>query len=304
MESSNVIEFFNRYTGEVEVERILGEKYIRFAYQTALGRLALHLLVKRALFSRIYGRRMDRPRSAALIPDFVRDYDIDMSEAKRSVTDFGSFNEFFYRELREDVRPVDADPRSIVFPADGRHSGFPDISVARPEYIKACAFQLDSLLGDRELAARFERGTMLVSRLAPVDYHRFHFPLSGSAGASKLINGALYSVNPIAMQWVTDTYLRNKRWSSLIETPDLGTVVMLEIGATNVGCVEYLYQPGRVTKGDVKGYFKFGGSSVVLLFEPGRISLCDDLVEHTRAGRELYAKHGDVAGRLVESPLL
>lgn len=291
------IEFFNRYTRQVETEKVYGDAFLRFAYGNPLGLLSLHAFVKRAFFSRWYGWRMDRPGSRGKVRPFIRDFAVDESEFAESAASYRTFNEFFYRKLKPEARPIDADPLSAVFPADGRHLGFQDISQVDGILVKGKMFSLADLLGDGLLAKRFARGSMILSRLCPVDYHRFHFPVAGTARQPILINGPLYSVNPIALKRNIRIFSENKRAIGRIESPRFGTVLMLEIGATCVGGFEYTCRPdSNVEKGAEKGYFKFGGSSTITLFEPGRIQLDRDLVENSLERRELYARMGDHLG--------
>jgi len=297
MADSEAIEFFNRYTGQVEREQVYGAAWMRWTYANPFGRLALEALVKRPFFSQWYGWRMDRPNSRRKVLPFIHEFGLDVNEFSDSPESFRSFNEFFYRRLKAGARPVDPDPNAVVFPADGRHLGFPDASKIDGVFVKGQRFDLPRLLGDAELAARYERGTLVLSRLCPVDYHRFHFPLAGRPSAAAMLNGPLYSVNPIALRRNLSYLWENRRTLTTLETEQFGTVLFLEIGATNVGSIVQTYQPGAsVAKGDEKGYFRFGGSSTLLLFEPGRVRLAEDLVEHSRNRRELYARVGDRLG--------
>lgn len=297
MADSEVIEFFNRYTGLVEREQVYGAAWMRWTYANPFGRLALEALVKRPFFSRWYGWRMDRPNSRSKVMPFIHEFGLDVNEFSDPPESFRSFNEFFYRKLKPGARPVDGDPNAVVFPADGRHLGFPDASKIDGVFVKGQRFDLPRLLGDAELAARYARGTLVLSRLCPVDYHRFHFPLAGRPSSAAMLNGPLYSVNPIALRRNLSYLWENRRTLTTLETEQFGTVLFLEIGATNVGSIVQTYQPGAsVAKGDEKGYFRFGGSSTLLLFEPGRVQLAEDLVEHSRNRRELYARVGDRLG--------
>ena len=212
---------------------------------------------------------------------------------------FTSFNDFFYRKLKPAARPVDAAEYSVVFPADGRHLGFAKASEVEGVYVKGQRFDLGRLLGDDKLAAQFTDGAAVFSRLCPVDYHRFHFPVAGEPGNARLINGPLYSVNPLALRDRLAILWENKRYITEIETEQLGRVLMLEIGATNVGSVHHTFVPTRtVEKGEEKGYFAFGGSAALTLFEPGRVQLAEDLLEQSAQQRELYAKVGDRMGTI------
>ena len=141
---------------------------------------------------------------------------------------------------------------------------------------------------------------MLISRLCPVDYHRFHFPVAGTPAESRPVTGWLYSVSPVALRRRLRYLVENKREITLIESPRFGPVAMIEVGATNVGAIRQGFVPGRaVAKGDEKGLFAFGGSCVITLFQRGRIRFDADLVQQSAAYTELYAKMGD---RLGEAP--
>lgn len=294
---SAAIEYYNRATAQVETEKVYGDSYLRFIYGNPLGKIALHALVKRAIFSRWYGWRMDLPTSRPKVAAFIRNFDVDVGEFTDDPASYRTFNEFFYRTLKPEARPIHPAADSAIFPADGRHLGFQNIAEMEGVFVKGQVFDLEQLIGDHLLARRFREGSMVMSRLCPVDYHRFHFPVAGHAGNTNLVNGPLYSVNPIALKQNIHIFTENKRAICRIDSVEFGTVLFLEIGATCVGGFEYTYEAGSsVRKGDEKGYFKFGGSSTITLFEPGRIQLDQDLVENTAQYRELYAKMGDRMG--------
>jgi phosphatidylserine decarboxylase len=293
----DTIQYFNRYSGRVETEDIYGGHFLRWTYGNPVGRLSLHTLVKRAAFSRWYGWRMDRPRSRQRVAPFIRKFGLNPAEFADAPDSYRTFNEFFFRKLKPDARPIDRDINSAVFPADARHLGFQNISRIEGIFVKGAVFELSTLLQDVLLANRYREGAMILSRLCPVDYHRFHFPVSGNAGTPRIVSGPLFSVNPIALRRNIRIFTENKRAISEIDSPEFGKVLMLEIGATCVGSFEYTFKPGPIKKGDEKGFFKFGGSSTITIFEPNRIKLSDDLVEKSAAGLELYARIGDVMGR-------
>jgi phosphatidylserine decarboxylase len=290
------IQYNNRESGQIETETVYGEGFLRWAYGNPLGRLTVELAVKRAWFSRWYGWRMRRPATRALIAPFMRDYQVDAAEFAEPVEAYGSFNEFFYRKLKPEARPVDWGREFAVFPADGRHLAIADVDAARDFYIKGQRFDLARFLGDASLAAEFAGGAMLISRLCPVDYHRYHFPVGGEAGAPVRIAGHLRSVSPLALRGRLAILWENKRTCTLVDSLDFGKVAVVAIGATCVGSMESTYAPGPVTKGAEKGYFRFGGSCVVTLFQPGRIRFDDDLLEHAGQQREVYAKMGQRCG--------
>ncbi len=299
MAETEAIEFFNRYTGKVEREQVYGGAWLNWAYGNPLGKLSLELVAKRAFFSRWYGWRMDQPASREKVQRFIKDFGVNPADFADAPEVYQTFNEFFYRKLKPTARPLDTNPDSVVFPADARHLGFQDVSQVDGVFVKGQRFDLAALVGDAALAERYAKGALVLSRLCPVDYHRFHFTAAGVPAETRLLNGPLYSVNPIALKQRLSYLWENRRWLTVLESDQFGRVLLLEIGATNVGSAVQTFSAGKaVAKGDEKGYFKFGGSSTITIFEPGRIKLAADLVDNSRQCRELYARVGDGMGRL------
>jgi phosphatidylserine decarboxylase len=310
------IQFYHRYHQKIETEQIYGEPWLRFTYGNPVGRFFLWLLVRRAIFSRFYGWRMNqqtrvpssptggiaRRGSERLILPFIVRYNIDVDEFAKKPSTFRTFNEFFARALKPEARPIAPGDHAAVLPADGRHLVFPDVDTADGFYVKGEKFSLVELLGDTALAESFAGGAMAISRLAPVDYHRFHFPCAGVPDRARLINGWLYSVNPVALRRNVRYLVQNKRYVTLIESPVFGPMAMIEVGATAVGSVTQTYLPGReVAKGEEKGLFKFGGSCVITLFQAGRIAFYGDLVEQSAQHIETYARMGDWLGEKLKT---
>jgi len=296
MPTTEPVRYYNRYTEEIEEEAIYGEGFLKFAYGNPVGKVALWAAVRRAWFSKWYGWRMRRPGSAKKVRPFVREYGLDPEDFVTPMRKFEHFDAFFTRKLRPGKRPIDADPAAVTFPADGRHLAIADLSECDGLWAKGQKFDLPCLVGDPDLAERYGGGTALVSRLCPTDYHRFHFPCGGEAGPPALLNGFLYSVNPIALRQRVAYLWENKRVVTELESEPLGKVVLLEVGATCVGGIVQTYLPSEVGRGDEKGYFHFGGSMTIALFERGRVTLSDDLLEHGAEGREVYARMGDRCG--------
>jgi phosphatidylserine decarboxylase len=271
---------------------------LRWLYSGSIsGQATLHVLVKRAFFSAWYGRQMDKPKSVRRVLPFIAEQDIDVDEFVKSAFAYKTFNEFFSRKLRDSARPIHVDPASAVLPADGRHLVFRDVDQSDGFYVKGERFELAELLGGEQLARQFAGGAMVISRLAPVDYHRFHFPCSGVAARSSSICGPLFSVNPIALRRNVRYLVQNKRMITLIESERFGAVAMVEVGATMVGGIRQTYVAGpKVKKGEEKGLFKFGGSCVITLFQRGRIAFDADLIEQSAKFTETYAKMGERLG--------
>lgn len=294
------IHFYNRYTQHLETEAVYGDGFLKWAYGNPLGRVSVDLIVKRAFFSHFYGWWMDRPSTVAKVKPFVESFGLDAQEFVKKMDEFTSFNDFFSRELKSEARPIADDRDAVVFPADGRHLGFQDLSRVEHVFVKGQSFDLDALLGDAHLANRYRNGSAVLSRLCPTDYHRFHFSVEGNAGQTQLINGDLYSVNPMALRQNLNYLCENKRALTSVRTDRCGEVLIMEIGATNVGSILQTFQSdgSLQRKGQEKGYFRFGGSATMTFFEPGVVKLAQDLRTHSANGIELYARMGDIMGRV------
>ncbi len=295
--------YIDRQTGKREQEKVYGASALRILYgndwiSKLLGPLLLHTLVKYPFFSALYGKWQSSELSKCKIEPFIKNFGVDRSEFLEEVSQFNSFNDFFIRKLKADVRPLASGDDVAVMPADGRYLFFSDISKEEGFVVKGEKFDLASLLDDPDLAAQYSNGTMVMVRLCPTDYHRYHFPCDCIPGATKTINGWLYSVNPAAIKKDIQIFTKNKRTICKLRTLRFGCVLFLEIGATNVGSIHETYQPHIFQpKGAEKGYFSFGASSLILLFEPNKIQLDSDLLEATRQGFEIKCLMGQQMGK-------
>lgn len=295
------IEYIDRNTGRKEKEKIYGLGALRILYGNSfltrcLSCFLLPYFARVPFISRFYGFLQRRASSAKKIEPFISAYEVDRSEFL--TPHFDSFDDFFIRKLKSDARPIVADPARAAMPADGRYLAFPSCSKSDQFYAKGQTFDLASFLQNEAYARRFHRGAMAIARLCPSDYHRFHFPVSGVASKPVLINGPLFSVNPIALRKNLSYLWQNKRMITEIDSDRFGTVLMVEIGATCVGTIHQTFNPNLgFKKGDEKGYFSFGGSCIILLFEPGRIVFDEDLLRNSSLGFETRANFGQSLGR-------
>jgi phosphatidylserine decarboxylase len=258
-----------------------------------LGAALCFLVSRISWFSALYGKIQKLPCSKRKVAPFITKFHIKAKEFEKSIDEFTSFNDFFIRKLHSEARPI-ADTTAVL-PADARYTIIPEISKAE-FLVKGRAFHLKDFLQDEDLAKKYEDGSMVIARLCPLDYHRFHFPCDGIAGKPKPINGYLYSVNPIALYHNWKLLSENRRVLTLLETKEFGTVAMVEVGATCVGEIFQTYMPGQqVHRGDEKGYFSFGGSAMVLLFEKNKIQFSEDLLK-APLGMEIVGKMGQRLG--------
>ncbi|MDY0076587.1 MAG: phosphatidylserine decarboxylase [Bacteroidales bacterium] len=287
------VQYYDRESGLLKTEKVAAEKLLVWLYNNSVGEATLSTLVKRKLVSSIYGKRMDRPSSAKKIQAFIEEFDIDRSSFQKQ--EFSSFNDFFSRRLKNNARPVDTNATVVVSPADGKLLAFADVSKS-DFIIKGHRFNVLSFLNNAELAQKYLDGTLVILRLAPPDYHRFHFPISGVVSPITRIDGDYYSVNPLALREMTEIFCLNKREFTILTNPLFGDVVVAEVGATMVGSIVQTYTGSVVNKGEEKGYFKFGGSTVVLLFEKNKIRIDDDLLMNTAKAYETEVKMGERIG--------
>lgn len=291
------IRFVDRRTGQLVEEVVYSRGIMAFMYDHFLGRLLARVFIRR-WFSRLYGLYLDSRLSRGKIGRFIAELSLDTSEQTRPVDDYESFNAFFARSLKPEARPLDPDPAAYLSGCDARTLAFATAPTSFP--IKGQEVDLAGFLGDRQLADRLAGGAVIVYRLCPSDYHRFHFPDAGRAGPARRIPGRYHSVSPYALEKGIPVFLENVREVSVLESESFGVVAIVEVGAIGVGGIVQTYEPDQpVARGAEKGYFEFGGSTVVHVVEAGRLELDRDLLEATAAGYETLVLMGSSIGRRV-----
>jgi phosphatidylserine decarboxylase len=241
------------------------------------------------------GVKYDDPASQADIQKFINFHRLDMSEVLLPIECFKNFNEFFYRQLKSNARPCSApeNPKIIVSPADCRCVVFNRMDDATKIWVKGREFSVERLLGNAypEDAKRYVNGALGIFRLAPQDYHRFHVPVDGVMGTPKTIEGEYYTVNPMAIRSALDVYGENVRVVVPIDSVAHGRVMIICVGAMMVGSTVITRHPGEnVKRAEELGYFKFGGSTILLLFEEGTMKFDDDLVENSNGALETLVR--------------
>lgn len=275
------IPYIDRATGKKEFEKVYGGKAVKFLYSHPLGTPLISLVCKFPLFSKLYGNLQHMRASQKKILPFIETYQVDASEFLDPIESFQSFNDFFIRKLKPSSRPIAAGKNVAIIPADGRYLFYQNIAETGGFVVKGQKFSLEKLIGNKSLSEKYQDGTLVIARLCPSDYHRFHFACDGIPGNSLLINGFLYSVNPFAVQQNVSIFTENKRKLCEIATDQFGKMLYIEVGATNVGTIHETYTPFQhYPKGAEKGYFSFGGSALILLFEKGALTLDSDLTQY------------------------
>jgi phosphatidylserine decarboxylase len=287
--------FRDRVTGEIVEEEVFGASALHFLYGGWPGRLLSRQVFSRRLPNSIYGWLQRRPSSQSRISGFVRSLGIDASEAEQPLNQYESLDDFFIRRLKPEARPIDMNPHHLVSPADGRVLVYPCLKGQKLS-VKGTEVSLAEMLGNAEWARDYDGGSAIVVRLAPADYHRFHFPDGGTVSPSIPIQGRLHSVHPIALASGAPSF-RNKRAISTLDSKNFGKLTMVEIGALCVGTIIQTYSPGLVRRGQEKGFFRFGGSTVVVLAEAGRLCLDEDLISASMEGMETRIRMGTRLGQ-------
>lgn len=301
----NKIFYIDRQTKKICKEKVYGKYFLDILYgKTWLSKLVgpffLRLFTQFHVFSKIYGILQKSPFSRCKIRKFIRCFDVDVKEFADPVDSFRSFNDFFIRRLKPSARPIAGGNDIAILPADGRCLVFDNISTCDGFVVKGVKFSLGEFVADPELARQFAGGGMAIIRLCPSDYHRYHFPITCIPQEPIPVKGALYSVNPIALKKDSGIFAKNKRVLTELVSKSFGTVLFVEVGATYVGSIHQTFIPCEpYAKGDEKGYFSFGGSCIVLLFEPGRIQFDQDLLEASQKKMEVLALMGQTLGRCL-----
>lgn len=270
------------------------DKLLRRMYNSYFCRALLRVLGIPAV-SELAGCVLDSKLSASFISDFVQKHNIDLSDYEPQA--YKSFNDFFTRKIKPAARPMPEDKSVLVSPSDGKVSAY-EIDKVNGFVIKNSVYSVQSLLRDKKLAKRYENGYALVIRLTPDDYHRYCYAATGIKSHDRTISGVLSTVNPVVNEYVP-VYKENSRKYCLIRTQSLGDIVQMEVGALFVGRITNSHSYGRrtVLRGEEKGYFEFGGSTIVLLLERDKVQLCSDLIKNTREGFETKIKQGEPVGR-------
>ena len=289
--------FYNRKTEKYEIERVAGESYINWIYSSPLGMKMLELLVKKKITSRIFGYYCDSSISKLKIKKFVDEFKIDMSYYEMPEKGFKNFNEFFYRNLKKEKIQIDNDSNSFISPCDGKILAYEHIDIKRLIQIKGIIYSLKELIGNDSFDSNYAEGSCLIIRLSPANYHRFHFVDHGTCSPTTKIKGYYYSVNPTSINRINKIFCSNKREWSILNSENFGEILYVEVGATFVGSIIQSYNNNeKVKKGDEKGYFKFGGSTVILFLKKEVFKIDKDIIEQTAKGMECSVSMGEKIG--------
>jgi phosphatidylserine decarboxylase len=268
-------------------EQVYGDAWIRRLYGNSIGYFFTDQIFSRKWLSQLYGSLQSSSWSAKKVPHFIQNFQIPMQEFENGP--FASFNDFFIRKFRPGQRPFPETPSEMGSFAESRMFAFAEEKDSLK--IKGIDLSPASILG-KEYSA-FQGGPCLLARLCPVDYHRFHYPDSGETVAQYRQTGKLHSVNPLALEANPKLFLQNERHVSILKTKNFGTLAYVEVGALCVGKIIQTHAEKSFQRGEEKGYFLFGGSTVIVFGEKGAWLPDKDLLERSKNGMETLVRLGE-----------
>lgn len=270
------------------------DKIFDLLYKNKLGRIMLKLLVK-PWVSYISGVVLNSSYSRILIPPFIKKNKINMKEYEDRT--YSSYNDFFTRKIKEGMRKIDFQPNHLIAPCDGKLSVY-HINKDSHFIIKNTPYTLKSLLKNKKLADYYENGTLLLFRLTVDDYHRYCYIDNGIKSKNYRVKGVFHTVNPLANE-VVPVYKENTREYSVLYSENCGRVVIMEVGAMLVGKIVNYHEEASVKRGEEKGRFEFGGSTIIVCLEKGRIAIDKDILYNSARGIETLVKMGEKIGIVV-----
>lgn len=280
---------YNRETKDCYEQKESGDLGLRFLYNTILGRLILKLLVGQKV-SNLSGKYNDSKHSLKKIKKFVEKNKINMDDFIEE--DYKNFNDFFTRTIKEEKRPMTKNPKRFISPADSKVLAY-DITEDLMLTIKGSTYSLNELVNNEEDLSEFKNGKCLVFRLCVDDYHHYCYPDSGKLLKYNAIDGKLHTVRSISSKY--KIYKVNQREYSILETENFDKIVYIEVGAMMVGKIVNNVQE-TFTKGEEKGYFKLGGSTIVILLKENELILDKDIINNSKNDIETQVKYRETIG--------
>lgn len=269
------------------------DKLLSFLYTNIFGRMLLKPLIQPQV-SKLAGRYLSSAHSKWLISKFIERNEINMDIYEEC--DYSSFNDFFTRKIKPDCRPVPEDLDVLISPCDCLATVYP-IQENTTFSIKNTEYTLRSLLRSPRLAKRFRGGYAYVLRLTVEDYHRYLYSVSGKQSKNYHIDGTFHTVNPIANDYLP-IYKENTREYTVIRSKEFGDVLQMEVGALLVGKISNHKQSTVVTRGEEKGFFEYGGSTIVVLTQKGLVTPRSDLLTNSKNGYETKVLQAHPLGNL------
>ena len=284
---------YNRSTKKIEPEKVFDKRKMDFLYNNKYGKRLTKLFLRKHLASIIYSYFQNTKKSRKKIPSFIEEYNINTDILQKNISEFTSFNDFFIREIKDEHIKIDTDKNAFISPADSRVLVAPitDTSVYT---IKSIDYTISDLIDDPTLAKEYQNGLCLIFRLAVYDYHRFCYVDNGELLSKKTINGFLDSVNINYTK--INSHITNYRKVSRLSTENFGEILEIDVGAMLVGKIRDTHSLKTFKKGEEKGYFEYGGSTVAILVKANQLKVDSDILLQSKNGIETLVKQGEKIG--------
>ena len=265
-------------------------KALKFLYNNSIGRILLYPLVNSSIISKIAGAYMDSIFSYPLIKRFIKKNNINMDDYEK--TKYSNFNDFFIRKIKQEKRVVASN--GLIAPCDAKLTYY-KIDDNLVFKVKNSKYSLKNLIDNSDLSKEYINGELLVFRLSPEDYHHYYYIDDGKYISSYQVKGKYHTVNPIVYDKY-EVFKENERIISVLDTDNYGKILYIEVGALLVGKIVNEAVNGKFKRATEKGYFKFGGSTVILVFKENAISLDKDIIKNSKNGYETIVKYGEKIG--------
>ncbi len=289
---SKPLKFWDRYEQKVKEDQVYADWFVKRCYENLIGKKLLDYVFSKRKFNFIYGLYKNSKFSLKQIQKDIHDYDIDMDMYENGP--FRNYSDFFLRKFKDDIRPFNKSSHVMSAFAEGRVLAYEEITKDHKYPVKGAHLSAEKLLNDTDLACEFMGGPIIIIRLCPIDYHHFHFPDNGKITKSWKVGGVFHSVNVLALKHKGDIFIDNERQITLMETENFGKLAYIEVGAMCVGKI--IQENPNLTefqKGQLKGHFEFGASTVILLGQKGKWKPSEDILIHSMENRESFIKLGD-----------
>jgi phosphatidylserine decarboxylase len=301
--TNETIWLYNRENKELEEEVVFEKKLFSRFYDTKWGLFFTHSLLARKFISGIHGLYCDTILSKRKVYQVIHRYNFNLKEVDKPLHHFKSFNDFFTRTLKPESRPIHQNSDVLISPADAKllvYSIHQDSVIP----VKGRPYTITSLLKNESLAKDYTDGLCLVFRLAPMDYHRFHYMDEGFHEEPVKIEGKYHSVHPYALGTNLSVFPENKRHYTVLHTQNFDDVVYMEVGAMMVGRIKQNHPKGtRFQKGQEKGAFEFGGSTIILLLKKNQVEIDPDILDQSKKQIETMVKFGSRIGQKIKGNL-
>jgi phosphatidylserine decarboxylase len=268
---------------------------LTFLYQTKIGRKLLSVLVK-PWFSNLGGLVLNWPVSKLAIQPFIEKNHIDMSQYEK--VRYDSYNDFFMRKIKPQARPIDRDRNHFIAPCDSKLTVY-TINTDAVFTIKNTEYSLESLFHSQKIANAYQDGLLMIFRLTVDDYHRYCYVDNGKKTKNYKISGVFHTVNPLAND-VYSIYKENTREFSILKSENFGNILMMEVGALLVGKIVNYHEEENVKRGEEKGRFEFGGSTIVICVKKDKIIMDEDIMKNSKMNIETVVKMGERIGKTYE----